>query len=527
MKQLFIITAVILLSACGATTHDLIKQGDVQGVRTSLAKGTSVNDADNDYQRPLLGTAAFSGNYYVVDELINRGALVDMGDKWRQSPLDLASWQGHTNVAKRLIDAGTNVNSSDYKGRTPLQKAAGNGNVEIVGMLIKAGANINTQSNSGQTALHRGASAGNDKIVKLLLEAGADPNVRAGSSMDHWSPLHPACKKGNTRVIELLIEHGADVMYTDTTRWNGAHYAARYGGPNAIKTLARAVYQQKGPDAVRKLFSARAGKPNEWTPLHFAVRHNLIAETRALLEVGADPNVASNVTGPFESGWTALHLAATNERVELMKLLIAGGANPNLRTSRGDTAQAIYRQEMAEKNSGGLNFGQVMALAGGVALAGSSNLSGAQQAEFMTNYTADVLTDSGGTNMRNWGNQQVQQMASQRQNSQQGGLMSNQGAAQQQGTTGGQGAMKEADYSFTCPSGGSHSIKVPYLTTACLGAAKNFARVNGCNMVNEMSSASQRCSSSCGHPQCLESPAAGTTTGSGDAEMDFLNSMGQ
>ena len=165
---------------------------------------------------------------------------------------------------------------------------------------------------------------------------------------------------------------------------------------------------------------------------------------------------------------------------------------------------------------GGSGMGKFLALAAGAALAGSSSIDGAQKLDFMTNYSVDVLTDSGGTNTRNWGNQQVKQMRG-NQPTTNGGSGSSSGDRQPQ--------IKEDTYKFACPhSNSGHSVQVPYFTTGCLTAAKNYAKVYGCNLIDEMSSASQTCQSACGNSQCLEMPKGGNT-GSGDDDLEFLNNM--
>jgi len=165
----------------------------------------------------------------------------------------------------------------------------------------------------------------------------------------------------------------------------------------------------------------------------------------------------------------------------------------------------------------GDGMGKFLALAAGAVLADSSGMSSSQKLDFMTSYSVDVLTDSGGTNTRKWGNQETQKTQSNMQ-------VNNKKNSNGSSSGDGQSAMKEEGYTFTCPdTQKQHTIQVPYFTTSCLTAAKNFAKVNGCNMVNEMTTVSQQCQSACGHPQCLENPPSGTQVGSGDDEMDFLN----
>ena len=66
-----------------------------------------------------------------------------------------------------------------------------------------------------------------------------------------------------------------------------------------------------------------------FTPLHFA---QTVAEAKAWMAVGADPNVAA-----FDHGDTALHCAALSGNHELVDYLLSVSADPNARDDEGET----------------------------------------------------------------------------------------------------------------------------------------------------------------------------------------------
>ena len=152
------------------------------------------------------------------------------------------------------------------------------------------------------------------------------------------------------------------------------------------------------------------------------------------------------------------------------------------------------------------NAGKIAALAAGAALAGSSGLSGADQVEFLSAYTADVLGDTGGTNMMG--------LTGQRQ-------------AAAGGSGGGSGGApppqeKNDSYTFSCPVGSaSHTVEIPYYRTTCRDAAKDFARIYGCNLIDLFAQAGRDCTSACGNAQCLDSPS-GAPSSSGGAFLDNI-----
>lgn len=60
------------------------------------------------------------------------------------------------------------------------------------------------------------------------------------------------------------------------------------------------------------------------------------------------------------------------------------------------------------------------------------------------------------------------------------------------------------NYSFTCPSGTSSTISIPYKTNACLAAKKEMARIYACNLIDDFSKVTSQCRDACGSPQCSE-----------------------
>ncbi len=66
------------------------------------------------------------------------------------------------------------------------------------------------------------------------------------------------------------------------------------------------------------------------------------------------------------------------------------------------TKDWCYNTRKYPCQEGSSGMGKFLALAGGALLAGQSSMNSTQQLEFMTAYTTDVLTDSGGSNTQAW-----------------------------------------------------------------------------------------------------------------------------
>ncbi|WP_428633366.1 ankyrin repeat domain-containing protein [Sedimenticola sp.] len=224
--------------------------------------------------------------------------------------------------------------------------------------------------------------------------------------------------------------------------WFGALYSRVHSAePKTVEYLIDNV----GVNVIIPYLGAATGAVSGMTPLMLAcTNENNSAEIfEMLIKAGADINARfyfRDGIGAYQyktrmNGSTPLHFCSgevqairfddiSNNKGRNMagsRVLIKYGADPYAKNDQGRTsmdseamAKMNIEKKLAEKRAesqGGLELGQALAIAGGAAIAGSSNLSSAQKAEFMTNYTADVMNNTGGTNTRNWGNQQSQRMS--------------------------------------------------------------------------------------------------------------------
>jgi ankyrin repeat protein len=216
--------------------HDQIKQGDLAGVRASLAGDASLLNAVNEsgqnafllakyYRRPeiadyLLGlgprldlfSLCAAGRVNAVKHEIDRdGSLLKAhsGDGW--TPLHLAAFFGHPELAAALLDRGADVNarSTNSMKNTPLHAAAAGGNIELVRLLLERGADANATQERGWTALHAAAQSGNREMVEVLLAHGAHVNTRAENNQ---AALDLALTKGHQDIARLLDELGAKLQ---------------------------------------------------------------------------------------------------------------------------------------------------------------------------------------------------------------------------------------------------------------------------------------------------------------------------
>ena len=195
--------------------------------------------------------------------------------------------------------------------------------------LLRQKADVNGTLPDGTTALHWAAHWNDLETVRLLLSAGARPTIASRYGI---TPLWEAITVGNNEMTSLLVDKGGDPKATLQEGETLLMTAARVGNVEIIKSLAA-----RGVDV---------NAQERWqgtTALMFAAMENHSVAIKALVELGANPNLAGlrnpiprtpqrgGKTQPdlLDGGITPLMIAARQGHIASAQQLIAGGANVN------------------------------------------------------------------------------------------------------------------------------------------------------------------------------------------------------
>eukprot|EP00929_Paragymnodinium_shiwhaense_P011270 TRINITY_DN1167_c0_g1_i5.p1 TRINITY_DN1167_c0_g1~~TRINITY_DN1167_c0_g1_i5.p1 ORF type:complete len:233 (-),score=52.66 TRINITY_DN1167_c0_g1_i5:276-893(-) len=137
-----------------------------------------------------------------------------------------------------------------------------------------------------------------------------------------------------------LFGRGAWTAVSTTSYYRVAMQAGQeeeqQGGVTQLMAKAHDGNAQEVRQLLAEGYEVNAQDNYGWTALRYAVRNNNYDATAALLEGGADPNIASH------SGRTPLMSAAGNDLAQMVELLINdGGADIMQHDDRGRTAYDI------------------------------------------------------------------------------------------------------------------------------------------------------------------------------------------
>ena len=318
------------------------KQGD-RAAMQSLLNGPAKEEVTGAQGAAALIAAAARGDVEMADLLLRAGADPKAANEYSATALYAAAAENADSaITKKLLAAGADPNVALPSGETPLMQAARLGNVETVRALLASGADPNAKEKNGeQTALmwaiaerhskvteelvrnkvdvnahtKNGATAlmfaarGDVDSVRILMDGGARPN----DAIPDWggTALIIASTMGKTNVVQVLLDKGADPNLRDKNSFTALHAAVRdsdYGEDQAQRVAAVATV---------KVLLKHGANPN-------ARLHQEKPTVRALNEVS------------FE-GATPLALAAEVNSLDVIKALVEGGADPNIATEKGTT----------------------------------------------------------------------------------------------------------------------------------------------------------------------------------------------
>ncbi|KAL2134622.1 hypothetical protein VTI74DRAFT_11279 [Chaetomium olivicolor] len=248
---------------------------------------------------------AINGRSLEALQLLIDTGLVDIqseDDINERNCLHQAAIYGNSMVLEYGLSKGVAVNRTDVYGRLPLHYASMHGRLEMIDVLLNvAPQTIDLIDHDNYTPLIHCIVHKHLECVGRLLERSA--RLDPVSDNDHV-PLNLACEHGSLAIAELLLKHGARIL-PDAEGLYPQHLVARSGQTPELLLLLKDYGADL--DQIDKLYG--------WTPLVHAASEGNVPCLRALLDVGADPNILDEKELP------AMYYAAWEGHLECMRLL--------------------------------------------------------------------------------------------------------------------------------------------------------------------------------------------------------------
>jgi len=209
-----------------------VRANDVEYVRAYLDDGGNVQARTTGEwakESTLLHHAADSGSFDVAVLLARSGADLEAENKhYSATPLHRAALQGHAEIVELLLDRGAKIDVLNKYGKTPLFNAVTYGQLAVVRTLLKHGAMVNYTKSEDGPPIMATASIGRSKVI-------SDPPQLMWSDSDNAFPI-----------LNTLIDHGADVYVLDNEertlidKWViNTCLMGHPAGPDIVKYLLR------------------------------------------------------------------------------------------------------------------------------------------------------------------------------------------------------------------------------------------------------------------------------------------------
>uniref|UniRef100_A0A671NDT2 Kinase D-interacting substrate of 220 kDa-like n=1 Tax=Sinocyclocheilus anshuiensis TaxID=1608454 RepID=A0A671NDT2_9TELE len=325
------------------------EQGSLEIVQELIRRGANINLDDADCWSALI-SAAKEGHVEVVKELLENSAYIEHRDMGGWTALTWASYKGRVEVATVLLETGANPNTTGQQYSVyPVIWAAGRGHAEIVKLLLQHGAKVNCSDKYGTTPLIWAARKGHYDCVMHLLENGADVDQEGANSM---TALIVAVRGGYTEVVKELLKRNPNVNMTDKDGNTALMIAAKEGYTEIVQDLLDAGTYVNIPDRsgdtvligavrgghveiVRALLHTYAdidirGQENK-TALYWAVEKGNATMVRDILQCNPDTETTT------KDSETPLIKATKMRNIEIVELLLDKGAKVSAVDKKGDT----------------------------------------------------------------------------------------------------------------------------------------------------------------------------------------------
>ncbi|XP_076611950.1 kinase D-interacting substrate of 220 kDa B isoform X5 [Chaetodon auriga] len=293
-----------------------VEEENLSALKAHLDRFKEVDGRSDNGQTPLM-LAAEQGSLEIVQELIRRGANVNLDDVDCWSALISAAKEGHVDVVKELLENSAYIEHRDMGGWTALMWAAYKGRVEVTTLLLEHGANPNTTGQYSVYPIIWAAGRGHADIVKLLLHNGAKVNC---SDKYGTTPLIWASRKGHFDCVMHLLENGADVDQEGANSMTALIVAVKGGYTDVVKELLK-----RNPNVN---MTDKDGN----TALMIAAKEGYTEIVQDLLDAGTYVNI------PDRSGDTVLIGAVRGGHVEIVRALLHKYADIDIRGQENKTA---------------------------------------------------------------------------------------------------------------------------------------------------------------------------------------------
>ncbi|KAL9119474.1 MAG: hypothetical protein Q9187_003971 [Circinaria calcarea] len=295
--------------------YDAVRRGDLEILKTTLAKISDINRMWRKGQNPLHFACRQSERTDVIKILLAKGVDVksETKDRYLNTALHLAMQHGELSTVRLLLEKNANIEATDSNGETPIFDAVYWDHPKIVELLLNKGAKVNSRSTEGLIPLSAAILRLDhpDSMVDLLLDRCADVNL---ADEDGWTPLHYAALWNEEGAVKAILSQKVNLQATNKEKETALHVAVRNSSDD-LKIIKHLVNAAKTTANLEEYVSTK--NDDMETPLHVAYRSNAPHDViQLLLENHSDPTIKNS------RGKSVIGEAIRDGNISIIKLLL-------------------------------------------------------------------------------------------------------------------------------------------------------------------------------------------------------------
>ena len=244
---------------------------------------------------------------------------------------------GDATAVRLFLVAGMDPNTVSERQGSALGNAAFRGRNEVVAMLLSAGAKLTPDANR-PSALGSAAAGRHADIVRMILDRQPPPDAGEMDEAFAMAARRDTYPEQHDYVsMKLLAERGARVA-TIAPAILQRVFQRGLGDDDAAEITRALLDLGADPNGVAGRDAVVVKQP---TPLMGAASEGYVASAQLLLARGARIDVRYDRPEADDQGWTAVLIATRQRRAELVRLLTAKGADVEQMNSAGDNALLV------------------------------------------------------------------------------------------------------------------------------------------------------------------------------------------
>jgi len=175
------------------------------------------------------------GSLHLADDASD---VDDVDPRWGFAPMHAAAWFDRPEMLEELLRRGASLELTDVEGRTPLTLAIDRDARQSVAVLVAAGADLGSSDADGNPPIVRAAWGGHGEVVRLLAEGGADTRARGSRGA---TVLIAAVDSADVETVRVALTLDLDRYATDDEGASAADRAEllRDPGPGELLGIHR------------------------------------------------------------------------------------------------------------------------------------------------------------------------------------------------------------------------------------------------------------------------------------------------